>query len=101
LLRLRSQQLSTLTRDLRPSDAASASGPSYLELRRYVGDLDLSALGPSSAQLSAIEGDPESFLLEGEVGGVSSELADVGRLNVSEAGKGTRGPRLLAPSCAC
>jgi uncharacterized protein DUF6748/Kazal-type serine protease inhibitor-like protein len=57
----------------------------------YVGDLDLSALGLGSEQVSAIEGDPESFLLEGEVISVSSELGEVGRLNVTEAWQGHAG----------
>jgi uncharacterized protein DUF6748/Kazal-type serine protease inhibitor-like protein len=57
----------------------------------YVADLDLSTLGLGSEQATAIEGDPESFLLEGEVVRVSSGLGDVGRLNVTEAWQGHPG----------
>jgi hypothetical protein len=57
----------------------------------YVADLDLSTLGLDAEQVSAIESDPERFLLEGEVVSASSELGDLGRLNVTEAWQGHAG----------
>ncbi len=71
----------------------------------YVAELDFSALGLSAEQVASVNASPEGFVLRGEIVSQSSELGDVGRLNVNEAWQGQgRGERAAgksaAPSCA-
>jgi hypothetical protein len=54
----------------------------------YVAELDFSALGLSDDQTASVEASPEDFVLRGEIVSQSSELGEVGRLNVSEAWQG-------------
>jgi len=54
----------------------------------YVADLDLSALGLSDEQAALVDGAPEDFLLRGEIVPLTTEVGELGSLNVSEAWQG-------------
>ncbi len=54
----------------------------------YVAELDFSALGLSEEQAASVGAAPEDFVLRGEIVAQSSDLGEVGRLNVTEAWQG-------------
>jgi uncharacterized protein DUF6748/Kazal-type serine protease inhibitor-like protein len=54
----------------------------------YVADLDFSAIGVSEEQSQAVRGEPERYVLRGEIVAEPSAFGDLGRLIVSEAWQG-------------
>ena len=57
----------------------------------YVAELDFAALGLGAEQVAALEGEPASVLVRGELSSFETELGELGRLSVSEAWQGHAG----------